>query len=322
MEDYNQNPYDPYPGEEMQPARQPKPKKKMTLKRRIRRFRKKLSRMSSGSLLILGGGALLVVLVVAVLLIVLLPKKDKTGEPDQQLTISDAPTAQTPTLPPISTAPAFTPEPTIEPISVIAATLKGDKALDLNMESDLVPDIQTRLIELGYMEMPVIDGVAGVTNKYGPATKIAMRIFQYKNELERDGKCGEISYTLLMSQALPAEGGPKAFFLERNDDDKENLYDQGYVAKLQQRLVTLGYFKEAVTGRFGKSTAEAVQKFQADNGLQADGKAGQQTLTLLYSEDAVDALTAQLNKQNATTSPATSTSPDPSTSPAGGTTTP
>ncbi len=61
------------------------------------------------------------------------------------------------------------------------------------------------------------------------------------------------------------------------------------VKQLQQALVDLGYLNDAVDGTFGTNTQEAVIRFQAVNGLSADGLAGAKTQELLYSGSALSA---------------------------------
>ena len=58
------------------------------------------------------------------------------------------------------------------------------------------------------------------------------------------------------------------------------------VTKLQNALLSLGYYDDDVDGRFGNATKEAVMAFQKSLGLDADGKAGTLTLNALY--DAAD----------------------------------
>lgn len=63
--------------------------------------------------------------------------------------------------------------------------------------------------------------------------------------------------------------------------------DQGDSVKtMQEALVALGYSTGGTDGKFGPTTEKAVRQFQKDNGLTADGLAGNATLTLLYSKSA------------------------------------
>ena len=59
------------------------------------------------------------------------------------------------------------------------------------------------------------------------------------------------------------------------------------VSDLQTRLKELGYYEGQIDGDFGSGTKAAVEAFQQVNGLEADGIAGQKTLTLLYSDQAL-----------------------------------
>ena len=61
------------------------------------------------------------------------------------------------------------------------------------------------------------------------------------------------------------------------------------VKKLQQALIDLGYLTGNADGSFGSNTHNAVVQFQAVNGLAADGLAGNQTQTLLFSGNALPA---------------------------------
>lgn len=57
--------------------------------------------------------------------------------------------------------------------------------------------------------------------------------------------------------------------------------DSERAKKLQKALADKGYYKFALDGKFGPKTAEALQKFKADNGLPADNVAGPRVLDLL-----------------------------------------
>ena len=54
-------------------------------------------------------------------------------------------------------------------------------------------------------------------------------------------------------------------------------------------MIDLGYLADAADGPFGANTQEAVTRFQAVNGLSADGLAGAKTQELLYSGSALSA---------------------------------
>lgn len=58
------------------------------------------------------------------------------------------------------------------------------------------------------------------------------------------------------------------------------------VANVQAALKRLGYFEGKTDGDFGEYTENAVKKFQAQNGLTADGIVGQATLNKLSSSSA------------------------------------
>ena len=64
------------------------------------------------------------------------------------------------------------------------------------------------------------------------------------------------------------------------------------IKAIQQDLKALGY-KVSTDGVFGKETEAAVKKFQKDNGLQVDGKVGNQTLTEIYFEQSKKAAKAK-----------------------------
>lgn len=61
------------------------------------------------------------------------------------------------------------------------------------------------------------------------------------------------------------------------------------VKALQQALIDLGYLTDEADGVFGGNTQNAVVQFQAVNGLAADGLAGAQTQSLLFSGNALSA---------------------------------
>ncbi len=236
--------------------------------------------------LVIFGGSFAMILVAIILLAVLLPNSSRTEPADDgQLAISDI----TPTP---SIAPTNTPPPTEAVTNSPAPAVLEDSISKVGTISDLIPDIQKRLVELGYMEEPD----DGFTTKYGPATKTAIRLFQVKNfddYHDWDGIIGNGTYTLLMSDDATA------YYLARGDgDDRTKVITKLVedVTDLQNRLVELGYLPAGSgTGLYGSTTVTAVQKFQEYHGLLDDGIAGQETLTMIYSTDAMDATTGKAN---------------------------
>lgn len=268
-----------------------------------------LAQLPSKTLILIGGG-FAVLLTVVILLAVLLPNSDRTDRPDDgQLAITDL----TPT-------PSIAPTNTPKPVEAVSATPElpplPENISVAGTVSDLIPDIQKRLVELGYMEEPE----GGFTNKYGPTTKTAIRLFQVKNFTSSDdwdGIIGQGTYALLMSDQA------KAYFLTRGDgDDRTKVITKLVqdVTSLQTRLIELGYLiAGSATGLYGNTTVQAVQTFQEYHGLPMDGKAGQETMKLLYSAEAMTATVGQANnKTKMTPTPSGSpgaTTPDPSASP-------
>ena len=258
--------------------------------------------------LILFGGIFAVVLVSVILFAVLAPNAKRTDKADDgQLALMD----RTPTP---SLAPTNTPEPTLEITPSPVLPPLPTNIVDVGTTSDLIPAIQERLVELGYMDKPA----DGFTNKFGKATKTAIRLFQVKNFTDShdwDGIIGNGTYTLLMGEDA------KAYYLARGDgDDRTKVITKLVedVTKLQNRLIELGYLSGAATGLYGATTVQAVQTFQEYHGLPMDGKAGQETLNLLYSPEAMTATIGKANnKTKMTPAPGTSaaTTPAPGTTP-------
>ena len=273
-----------------------------------------LAQLPSKTLILIGGG--FAVLVAAVILIaVLMQNSDRTQKQDvDQLAITDV--TITPSL-----APTNTPVPTEAVSPTPALPTLTENIAKAGTVSDLLPDIQKRLVELGYMEEPE----GGYTNKYGPITKAAIRLFQLKNfdtNKSWDGIIGNTTYSLLMSDQA------KGYFLSRGDgDDRTKVITKLVqdVTKLQNRLIELGYLTTgSATGLYGNTTVLAVQTFQEYHGLPMDGIAGQETLKLIYSADAMTAAVGKANNKTKmtvspsaplTTTPNPGASTSPSTSP-------
>lgn len=145
--------------------------------------------------------------------------------------------------------------------------------LEKGKTDDKVVEVQTRLMELGYMDDDE------PTDYYGKLTAAAVKAFQRHNDLKDDGVCGQSTYDLLLS----SEAKPYVMQLGDKGDDVEGA---------QERLYELGYLtsKSSIDGSFGSSMEAAMKEFQSRNKLASDGKAGNKTLNALYSDKAVSKL--------------------------------
>ncbi len=161
--------------------------------------------------------------------------------------------------------PTTTPEPTLEPTPIPTPT--PDPSLYEGVpDSEAVTDLQNRLMHLGYLD------IDEPTQHFGPATKDAVKRFQRQHSLEQDGYAGAQTLALIYS-----DEAQKYTLLEgTSGTDVDNF---------QRQLKSLGYLSKT-TGYYGTETIEAVKAFQKENGLHADGKAGQKTFDMINSDDA------------------------------------
>lgn len=165
---------------------------------------------------------------------------------------------QTPEETAVSSAPTETLTPEPSPTSAYILQ-KGD-------ENEQVTQLQTRLMELGYMDNDE------PTQLFGPTTKASVQLFERKHNLEIDGNLTQEEWNLLFSDQA------------QKYSVSEGISGQD-VQELQIRLRELGYL-DKVTSYYGTDTTAAVKKFQEANGLSADGTIGTETREMLYSEEA------------------------------------
>ena len=154
-----------------------------------------------------------------------------------------------------------TPTPVPEPMQG-EVLKKGD-------DSPTVAIVQTRLMELGYMDSDE------PTEHFGGITEAALTRFQKHNDLKADGQLGESTWLLLMNE------GVEACVMQNGDEGDD-------VESVQTRLYELGYLsKNSITGTYGEKTAAAVADLQKANGLENDGMVGHETMDILYADDVV-----------------------------------
>lgn len=173
------------------------------------------------------------------------------------------------------------------------ATLKKhDKGED-------VTSLQSRLMELGYLE------IEETTDYYGSSTEYAVELFQRQHDLKQDGVAGAETLSLLYSDSA------QRYMLKEGAEGRD-------VKMLQEQLVDLGYLSENEVDRvYGSVTVEAVKAFQKRNGLSADGLAGEKTLEKLYSDEAKisKTLESKLKTEEKETSSSSSSSSSSKTTP-------
>lgn len=149
-----------------------------------------------------------------------------------------------------------------------ASPAPGYQVLKKHDSGEEVTKLQTRLMELGYLE------IEEPTDYFGNSTAYAVSLFQRQHGLEQDGVAGEQTQTLLYGRDA------QHYMMVEGAEGRD-------VKMLQEQLVDLGYLSEGEVDRvYGEKTIEAVKAFQKRNGLSADGKAGEKTLEKLYSDGA------------------------------------
>lgn len=174
------------------------------------------------------------------------------------------------------------------------------EVLKSGSEGTSVSQLQTQLKTLGYYK-GTVDG------KYGAGTVAAVKAFQSANNLTADGVAGKAtqeavySHYAISAQNATSTATPKPATssatptpkpsTQTYTNGKTNIYlrlgDSGAQVKIvQNRLIVLGYLSGTADGEFQQTTEAAVIAFQKRNSIYADGIAGPDTLSKLYSSSA------------------------------------
>ena len=153
----------------------------------------------------------------------------------------------------------------------------GYATLAVGDKNNQVRTLQTRLKQLGYY-------TGAVDGSFGESTQAAVMAFQLRNNLTVDGKAGPATQRVLYGTS----GAIAYAAMELGDDGSD-------VKNLQYTLYELGYYDGSIDGVYGQTTSDAVRAFQIQNKLTVDGKAGNETLSRLYSKDAVPATAAAVS---------------------------
>ena len=144
-------------------------------------------------------------------------------------------------------------------------------------EGSAITEMQNKLRELGYYDGK-INGI------YSSLTSDAVRAFQSNNGLKVDGVAGKDTLKkMFSSSAKSASSSSDKTYEKLKRGDSGNA-----VVEVQEVLQSLGYLSE-ITGIYDDATYYAVMSFQLNNGLSADGIAGNDTQTKLFSGTAKSA---------------------------------
>lgn len=133
------------------------------------------------------------------------------------------------------------------------------------MQGPAVEDIQTRLCALGY----TIDEQECAEKSYGPDTAKAIVAFRVASGLDALGDVDIICWSALVDASYKL--GDRTLYLRLPN------FHGADVRALQQALNALGFGCGDIDGYFGPHTEAALQQFQENVGLFADGMAFQDT---------------------------------------------
>jgi hypothetical protein len=133
-----------------------------------------------------------------------------------------------------------------------------------------VEDIQRRLRTLGYDL-----GRAGIDGIFLGATAQAVAEFQAASGTDEQGVVGESTWAALVDATFTL--GDRMLYL------RVPHFHGRDVRVLQEALNALGFANGACDGIFGTFTERAVQEFQRNSGLPADGIVGPETVRALVA---------------------------------------
>ncbi len=207
----------------------------------------------------------------AVLLILVIPAisgaitsaNNNSGLQVLRLTTPVPSAAPTPTPAPTPEATPEEPEPTPEETIKVSGYVK----LQLNDDHPSVEKLQTRLMELGYLESDE------PSTAYNQAVETAVSMFQ---------RTQNVSQTGVADAALQ-----ETLFSDEASDYQVELGDTGTdIRSMQSMLKSLGYYEDKVNGYFGTATEDALKAFQKKNDLSTDGVYNMEDRELMFSEAA------------------------------------
>ena len=141
---------------------------------------------------------------------------------------------------------------------------------------DSISEIQQRLIDLGYL-------TGNITGEQDAATQLAVKLFEEACGQLPSGTLNQNMLSLLQSESAPrfdSLAGQYSNLIEGSSGDD--------VARLQARLVELGFATGTPNGQYGAATSASIRLFQGVNGLEQTGAATTHLQAVLYSSFALD----------------------------------
>lgn len=139
-----------------------------------------------------------------------------------------------------------------------------------------IPELQRRLIELGYLG-------GSVTGEEDAQTQIAEKLFEQA--------CGELASNTMSERVLNMLSSDTAPTFADAYSQYQNLIEGSggeEVVRLQQRLIDLGFAAGAPNGEYGSATSASVRLFQQANGMEETGAATSYVQAVLYSSFALN----------------------------------
>ncbi len=182
------------------------------------------------------------------------------------------------------------------------STSVSDVNQSLNvMNSSDVAQIQSRLIELGYLS-------GEITGEDDAATQLAIKLFEEACGQLPSGAVNTSILTLLQSGRAPGFdtlSGKYSNLIEGSSGEE--------VQRMQERLVELGFAMGTPNGIYGPATTASIRLFESANGLTQDGIGSAYMQAVLYSSFALN-----INGETvaaATAAPVVTASPTPEVPP-------
>jgi peptidoglycan hydrolase-like protein with peptidoglycan-binding domain len=155
------------------------------------------------------------------------------------------------------------------------------RTMSVGCRGEDVKALQLRLNELGYF-LGEANGV------FGRDTLDAVKAFQLDFGFKPDGIVGPGTYDAIFGAGNAAVAmAPMQPVYAFGKMDNQITLRQGRsgsnVRDLQSALALKGFYKGKISGSFDVRTKAAVMSFQRSVGLKSDGKAGNYTLSALYT---------------------------------------